>query len=382
MSLTPQEALLVLNLIPGIGSMRTRALLDYFGSAELALEAPVSMLECVPRIGRKIASSITQWQSCTNLSQELEAAERHGVRIISFLDEEYPPNLRHMQDAPIILYVKGAWIGKKLDRAVSIVGSRNCSAYGMQAAQQLARELADAGCSVISGLALGIDAAAHRGALDAGGHTIGVLGSGHGCFFPEKNIDLAIRMLESGGSVVSEYPIYMRPSHTSFPQRNRIVAAWSQATVVVEAPERSGALHTARLAADEYGRDVFAVPGSIYGTYSRGSHDLIRDGAILCAHSQHLLSDMGWLNSHQQQEIFQHDLQAKIATEKRPVSKSSELEPCSRAIYEAIAAGNSNLDQLCSATGMGAHELTPQLMRLQISGHIIALAGAQFSIKK
>ncbi len=373
----------MLNLIPGIGSMRTRALLDYFGSAELALEAPISMLERVPRIGKKIASSIVQWEVCTNLGQELEAADRHGVRIISFLDEEYPPNLRHMHDAPIILYVKGAWIGKELKRAVSIVGSRNCSAYGMQAAQQLARELADAGCSVISGLALGIDAAAHRGALDAQGHTIGVLGSGHGCFFPDKNIDLAIRMLESGGSVVSEYPIYMRPSQTSFPQRNRIVAAWSQATVVVEAPERSGALHTARLAADEYGRHIFAVPGSIYGTYSKGSHGLIRDGAILCAHSQELLADMGWKDTLEQQELFppaSEPAKTKTHPSEATSATAAQLEPSSRAIYEAIAAGNSHLDQLCTATGMGAHELTPQLMRLQISGHIIALAGAQFSI--
>ncbi len=378
MSLSPQEALLVLNLIPGIGSMRIRALLDFFGSAELALSAPLSMLERVPRIGKKIASSIMQWESCTNLSSELAAADRHGVRIISIYDEEYPPNLRHMQDAPIILYVKGASIAKNLQRAVSIVGSRNCSAYGVQAAQQIARELADAGCSIISGLALGIDAAAHRGALDAGGHTIGVLGSGHACFFPEGNKDLALRMLEGGGSVVSEFPIYMRPSQSSFPQRNRIVAAWSHATLVVEAPERSGSLHTARIAADEYGKHVFAVPGSIYGRYSTGCHELIRDGGILCSHSRQILEDMGWVQRAEQMDLFNN----QISEATTPRTGSEQLEPCCRAIYEAIADGNTNLDQLCSATGMGAHELTPLLMRMQISGHIIAQAGAQFSLKK
>ncbi len=377
-NISSQDALLALNLIPGIGAIRIRALLDFFGSAELVLAAPSIMLERVNGIGKKIASTITQWESCTDVTREREAAAQMGVRIVSINDEQYPHNLRHMSDAPIILYVKGASIAPPLSKAVSIVGSRSCSTYGRQAAQQFARDLCDQGCSIISGLALGIDAAAHQGALQAGGHTIGVIGSGHGCFYPQENIDLAMRIIENGGSVVSEFPMYMQPSRTSFPQRNRLVAAWSQATLVVEAPNRSGSLHTARLAADEYGRCVFAVPGSIYGLHSIGCHELIRDGAILCSQAQQLIADMRWEASTQPSvESSPRDL---FTPPQNPASTDLLLTK-EQHIVDAIAAGHRSLEGLCVATGMGAHELNPLLMRLQIKGVIVAQPGAQFALR-
>ncbi len=396
MTLSPQDALLALNLIPGLGAMRIRALLDHFGSAELVLHAAPSLLEQVPRIGRKISNAISQWQSCADIAREYEAAARQDVRIVSIYDEEYPEGLRHMSDAPIILYVRGASLARVMERAVSIVGSRSCSAYGRQVAQQFARELSEQGCSIISGLALGIDAAAHQGALQAGGHTIGVIGSGHACFYPHENEQLALRMIEQGGSVVSEFPMQMRPSYTTFPQRNRIVAAWSHATLVVEAPHRSGSLHTARLASAEYGRHTFAVPGSINGLHSVGCHEIIRDGATLCASTQQLLADMRW---DRPVEAVARDAVAPptadlasmaaaypdLLSQLRPTQSTEPSRPMltaeSQTIVDSISAGHCTLDALCVATGMAAHELNPLLMRLQIAGHIQSLPGAQYALR-
>ncbi len=373
--LSPRDALFVLNLIPGIGSIRIQSLLNYFSSAELVLSAPEHILTQVPNIGKKVAATLVQWQSCTNYEEELAAAERLGVRIVSILDDEYPPALRLMSDAPIILYVKGASIAAEEPRSVAIVGSRQSTPYGMITARRLSSELADAGCTIISGLARGIDTAAHWGALDVGGRTIGVLGSGQGCFFPEENIALAERMIAQGGSIVSEFPLYMRPSRTSFPQRNRIVAAWSQATLVVEAPNRSGSLHTARLAVSDYGRQAFAVPGNVENPNSLGCHELIRDGAILCASAQHLLSDMNWLEQPDAAPV-QAELFAPSETPPSRPALTAHYQP----IYDAIAAGNHSLDALCVALGMGAHELTPLLMRMQIEGFVRPMAGAQYCI--
>lgn len=365
MELTPREALITLNLVPGLGSVRIQALLEFFGSAELVLSAPAHMLMQVPRLGEKLAKGLADWRHCTQVHAELECAERLGARVITFLDDEYPDALRRMSDPPVVLYVLGCWEQSDARRAVSVVGTRQATPYGLSCARRFSRELADHGCTIISGLARGIDTAAHWGALDAGGRTIAVLGGGLAQIFPAENAELVQRITCGHGAVVSEFPMNMRPSRNTFPQRNRIVAAWSKATLVAEAAQRSGALHTAGLSASQYGNHVFAIPGAITSPAASGCNQLIRDGAILCTSPQELIADMGWEHAPKQLSLFD-----------QPVPASSPEHP----ILAAISAGHNTLDALCSALGCPAYELTPQLMRLQIERRIAPAAGGSYSV--
>lgn len=367
---TPREALIILNLIPGLGSVRIQSLLEAFGSAEMALSAPVRLLTQVPRIGDKMAMAVANWENCTNLQKELDSASQCGARIITLLDNDYPLTLRRMADPPIVLYARGEWKQADGDRAVSIVGSRVSTPYGMTTARKFGRELADAGCTIISGLACGIDTAGHWGALDSGGRTIAVLGSGLARLFPQENAELADRICNGHGAVVSEFPMHMPPSRASFPQRNRIVAAWSQATLVAEAPARSGALLTARLSADEYGNTVFAIPGPITQPTYAGCHALIRDGACLCTSPQELLEDMQWSQTPRQLELF--------SEEKEPAAFPLSADREQESILAAISSGHDTLDSLCSATGLPACDLTPQLLRLQIERKIVPISGCRY----
>lgn len=368
MELTAREALIALNLVPGLGSVRIQSLLEFFGSAELALSAPVQMLTKVPRLGEKMAAALADWRHCTNVYAELECAERLGARVVTFLDADYPDALRRMSDPPIVLYVLGAWQQEDANRAVSLVGTRVATPYGLSCARRFARDLADtAGCTIISGLARGIDTAAHWGALDAGGRTIAVLGGGLAQLFPSENIELAQRIVDGHGAVVSEFPMNMRPSRNSFPQRNRIVAAWSKATLVAEAAARSGSLHTARLSAELYGNLVFAIPGAVTSAASIGCNQLIRDGAILCNSPQELISDMGWDKTPRQLDLFSPQPQQQTSANESP-------------LLSAIAAGHNTLDALCSALGQPAHELTPQLIRLQIERKIAPTPGGVYTL--
>ncbi len=376
--LSPRDALVTLNLIPGLGSVRIRALLEFFGSAELVLQAPANMLRQVPRVGDALAAAIADWRNCTNVETELRLAEQWGVRLVTLTDEDYPAALRRMGDPPVVLYVRGEWQPGDGERGVSLVGSRMASPRGLTLARRFARELTEAGCTIISGLARGIDTAGHWGALDAGGRTIAVLGSGMSQLFPRENEELARRICEGHGAVVSEFPMSMRPSRTSFPQRNRLVAAWSRATLVVEAPHQSGALHTARLSAEDYGNSVFALPGDIDNKLAAGCNALIRDGAILCTHPQELLDDMQWSQAPRQLELFED---VGEAVPRRTAAKRTAPAPeAYRPLLDTIAAGHDTLDALCSALGQPAFELTPLLMRLQVEGYVCPQAGGRYSL--
>lgn len=370
--LSPRDAFLTLNLIPGLGPVRLRALLDVFGSPELVLDAPRNLLVQVPRIGNAMADAIADWRNCTNAAAEVACAKQLGCRIITLMDEDYPAALRHMDDPPTVLYVRGELRETDFRRSVAIVGTRQATAYGHTQARRFGRELADYGSTIISGLARGIDTEAHLGAMEAGGRTIAVLGFGMANFYPQENAELAERICNGHGALISEFPLYLKPGRTTFPQRNRIVAAWADATLVVEAPSHSGAMHTATLAAGHYGKTVFAVPGPVHAAASAGCHDLIRDGAILCTSPQQLRQDMQW-DAPRQMELFDRP----AATEKKP---DSALPPKSEEahVLAAIRAGHDSMDTLPSAVGMKMTELNPLLMRLQIQGLIMPLPGARF----
>lgn len=273
-----------------VGPLLRMRLLEAFGSAERVLAAGEHQLQRVDGVGPKIARRIVYSRRDLDLDVQLQLVEQYGLQLLLPSRDDYPRNLRDVPDPPGVLFARGALVSQD-QLAIGIVGTRHCTSYGRQQAQRLAGGLARAGFTIVSGLARGVDAAAHRGALDAGGRTIAVLGSGVLNIYPPEHGPLSDEIAESG-CVMSEAAPRMPPSRGMFPQRNRIISGLSLGTVVIEAPERSGALITARHAYEQ-GREVFAVPGQISSRQSAGPHQLIRDGAKLVATVDDILEELG-----------------------------------------------------------------------------------------
>ena len=278
-------------LTDGIGSIVFGRLLLKFGSARTALGASAGELQNIHRIGRESADNIARARDAVSIEPEIEAAAERGVRILCRDDKEYPEILTRIDDPPIVLYVKGEL--RPTDAvAVSIVGSRQCTIYGSEQARRFADLLAGAGFTIVSGLARGIDAFAHHGAVDAGGRSIAVLGNGLREIYPSQNEALASKLVENG-ALLSELPMSVTVQGGNFPPRNRIIAGLSLGTIVVEARQRSGALITSRLAS-EYNREVFAVPGRVQDPMSFGTNRLIARGeAKLVTCLEDVLDELG-----------------------------------------------------------------------------------------
>jgi len=276
--------------LPGVGSRTRRDLLAHFGSPEAVMAASPRELAAVPGVGRRIAKSIPSMADTAAADEVLALCRDRGVEMLVEGGAGYPPLLGRISDPPGLLFARGA-IEPCDSLAIAIVGSRHATAYGRRIAWQLAGGLARAGYTIVSGLARGIDAAAHRGALDAGGRTLAVLGSGVLNVYPPEHADLALEVM-ARGALLGEAPPLAFPQPGCFPQRNRIVSGLSLGVIVVEAAERSGALITARLAGEQ-GREVFAVPGPIDARLSRGCHQLIRDGARLVQGIDDVLDELG-----------------------------------------------------------------------------------------
>ncbi|MEM0964132.1 MAG: DNA-processing protein DprA, partial [Bacteroidota bacterium] len=258
-----RRALIALSLVPGVGPGRVRALLAALGSATAVFEAPAHRLVRAEGVGRQTAEAIASWSDHAEVDRQLDRADRIGARLVAFSDDEYPDLLRRIYDPPAFLWVRGQFTEAD-GLAVAVVGTRRASDGGRRAAEAFASGLADAGATVVSGLAYGIDVTAHRAALDTGGRTIAVLGSGVDVIYPARHKDVVHRILDQdAGAVVSELPLGAAPDAPNFPRRNRIVSGLSLATVVVEAHEKGGALLTAGIAVEQ-NRDVFAVPSSVF----------------------------------------------------------------------------------------------------------------------
>ena len=291
--MTPREAYIALNMIDGVGPVRLRALLDQFGEPEAILTANRQDLGQVTGIGPDTADNIASWKTAVDLAAELSRIEKAGVRVVTQADEAYPKNLREIYDPPLVLYVRGTLTERDV-LAIGIVGSRRTTLYGQEMARKLAYQLARVGVTVVSGLARGIDTAAHSGALQAKGRTVGVIGCGIDTMYPPENKKLADEIVAKGGAVVSEFPFGVQPDRQNFPMRNRIISGWSLGVVVVEANLKSGALITAKQATEQ-GREVFAVPGRADSILSRGTHRLIKDGAKLTEDAEDILSEFEYL---------------------------------------------------------------------------------------
>jgi len=292
LAVTPQEALIALNMIEHVGPVRLRKLLEHFGQPEAILSAPKRSLMQIHGIGDEVAEAISNWEGAVDLGAELKRIQGFGCRVITQQDEEYPASLRQIYDPPIVLYIKGQLTAKDKN-AVAMVGSRQMTAYGSESARKLAYQLAYVGVTVVSGGARGIDTAAHQGALAGKGRTVAVLGNGINIIFPPENAALFER-IAANGAVITQFPFNRQADKQSFPIRNRIVAGMTLGTVVVEAHLTSGALITANFAT-EYGRQVFAVPGRIDSPRSKGCHELIKRGAKLCEGPEDVLSEFEYL---------------------------------------------------------------------------------------
>lgn len=270
-----QRYWMAFNLVKGIGSARMRALLNYFGDAQTAWEASPADLEAAG-LSARLVESILQVRQDGSLERAWDALHRQGLTLVTWDDPAYPRRLKEIDQPPPVLYVRGE-ISEEDQWSVAIVGTRRASAYGRQAADELAAALARRGITVVSGLARGIDAIAHQAALKAGGRSLAVLGSGVDTIYPSEHRRLAEQMSQQG-ALVSDYPPGTPPEAANFPPRNRIISGLSLGVVVIEAGESSGALITASFASEQ-GRAVFALPGSIYAMQSKGTNRLIREGA-------------------------------------------------------------------------------------------------------
>ena len=365
--MTSREALVALNMLPKIGPIRVRRLMERFGAAEPILRAPTSQLISVEGIGPETAGVIHGWENRIDLASELREAEERGISIITQEDSTYPEALRQSYDPPLLLYVWGELT--EADRhAIAIVGSRKTTHYGIQTARQFAFQLAASGMTIISGLARGIDTHAHEGAVAAKGRTIAVIGSGLGQIYPPENMDLAGKITAGHGAVVSEFPLNTTPSKQTFPMRNRIVAAWPQAVLVVECPEWSGARITANLAA-ELGKPVHAIPGPIDRPSSAGCHALIREGATLVTKGQDILDDLSVLPP------------GSIALPDRETPPRPPLEPSAQSVINALQNGPAPVDELLHTTTLPLPEINVQLLKLEIQGLIKQLPGNRYTLK-
>lgn len=366
--MSPREATIALNMLPKIGPIRVRRLLDRFDSAEKILQADARSLLSVNGIGNETAEIIRDWENLIDLTQELNEVKKRGLSVVTQDDAEYPDALRQTYDPPLALYVWGDL--SEADRhALAIVGSRKTSIYGTQAARQFAFQLASSGMTIVSGLARGIDTHAHEGAIAAkNGRTIAVIGSGLGQVYPPENMGLAESIAAGRGAVISEFPLNTPPSKKTFPMRNRIVAAWSQAVLVVECPEWSGARITANLAG-EMGKTIYAVPGQIDRPTSAGCNALIREGAILVTGGHDILDDMAMLPLEQTAEKNDHKL------------IQPELEGVEQQIYAALENDSLLMDELLSITGLALPEINATLLKLEIMGLVRQLPGSRFARK-
>jgi DNA processing protein len=330
-----------LNLLPGIGPRLQQALLDHFGSPAAVFAADFNDLRNVDGIGQKLARGICGHRDLAEAETELADCRARGVTLFLRNDEAYPQQLREIHDPPSILYCNGT-IEPRDNLAIAIVGSRRCTLYGKQQAERIGSELARAGVTVVSGLARGIDAAAHRGAIAAGGRTFAVTATGLAKIYPPEHAELA-QEVSRAGAVLTESCLQQQPIAGLFPQRNRIISGLSLGVLIIEAARSSGALHTARHAMEQ-GRDVFALPGRVDSLASEGCHDLIRDGATLVRNVDDILESLGPLvkpttdsdgaEVHSPRELTLNDQEREIlryvTVDQRHIEeilRASELEP-------------------------------------------------------
>jgi DNA processing protein len=358
---------MALTRIEGLGCASAKRLAAHFASIGEAFSASERQLNDVAGLDKRAIHGLLTFSDWSGVEQELARVRESGAMLVPITDVAYPERLRQIPDPPPFLYVKGKFCAED-QRAVAVVGSRSASAYGIRIARDLCRNLGSLGFTVVSGMARGIDGEAHRATLEAGGRTLAVLGSGVDVIYPAEHKPLS-QQISAAGAIVSELPMGTRPLAHHFPARNRIISGLSLGVVVVEATEKSGSLITARLAAEQ-GREVFAVPGAAGASRSRGTHQLIREGAKLVENVE--------------------DIVEEVAPQLRATAHSRGLHPRvelpaelgheARKILELIQNAPVQIDDLIEASGFSSAKVSEVLLSLEIGGFLRQLPGKKFMV--
>ncbi|MEM8557845.1 MAG: DNA-processing protein DprA [Bacteroidota bacterium] len=376
------RALLTLASVPGVGPARVRALLARLGDAASVLNAHPRTLAQVEGIGMKTARAIVAFDGAEAIEAQLRQAEQVGARLLTLTDPAFPRALLELYDPPPYLWVRGA-LRPEDARAVAIVGTRKASAYGKRVAAHFAAGLVERGYTIVSGLAYGIDIAAHRAALDAGGRTLAVLGSGVDRIYPQAHTAVVRRIIEhEQGAVLSEFPLGTKPDAPNFPRRNRIIAGLTLGTLVAEARVKGGALLTA-YAALEQNREVFAAPIPLFHNGGEGNARLVQRGhAKLVASVDDLVAEIESqqipsqpATAQQLAPAFQTNRADSLAPSKPPPTDLNRVE---QQLYDALSAEPIHLDVLCERSGVDVSNALVYLLGLELKGHVGQLAGRQF----
>lgn len=350
------------NIVRGIGPMRFRALVDHFGDLEKAWHADARELKKAG-LDRRALESLMTTRSTISLDGEMEKIERQGARVLTWDDPAYPPRLLNIYNPPPVLYVKGEILSED-QWAVAVVGTRRATVYGKEAARWIAGDLARNRVTIVSGLARGIDSEAHRAALDAGGRTIAVLGSGIDIIYPPESRRLAQAVVERG-ALVSEYAIGTPPEAGNFPPRNRIISGLSLGVVIVEAGERSGALITGDFALEQ-GREVFAVPGNIFRRKSMGTNKLIQQGAKPVLSVEDVLEELNLTMVSKQAEV-------------RAVVPENETEAT---LLEYITADPIHVDEIGEKSGLPIAQVSSTLALMELKGMVRQVGGMNYVLAR
>ena len=346
------------NLVRGIGPAKVRRLLDYFGDLRAAWSAAPEELRAAD-LDRRSLESLLAARAGVDLDQALKRVEQSGAQVLTWESDDYPRNLRNIPQSPPVLYVKGTLIPAD-EWAIAVVGTRRASAYGREVTRELAGQLAASRVTIVSGLARGIDGMAHQAALDAGGRTIAVLGSGLDHVYPPEHKALAEKIIRAG-ALVSDYPLGMPPESANFPPRNRIISGLAKGVVIVEAPEGSGALITADFAAEQ-GRDVFAVPGSILLRSCRGTNKLIQQGAKPVLEANDILEE----------------LNMTLVTEYTQASLAFPADETEKQLLSFLSAEPVHVDELRAKTGLPIAQVSGTLALMELKGLVRQVSGMNY----
>lgn len=354
------HAFLALHLLPGVGPVKTKALLQRFETPEAVFAASRDQLKSIA--GPAVANAIRDWEASVDLDHELRLLQQSGYSLITWGSELYPDLLRQIHAPPLVLYVWGT-LSARDRRALAVVGTRRMSRYGRECAKLLSFQLARAGVTIVSGLAYGIDTVAHEAALAAGGRTIAVLGSGLAHLYPPENRELAAK-IATNGAVISQFPIETKPDPRLFPARNHIVSGMCEGVLVVEGNRKSGSMLTAQAALAQ-NRNVYAVPGPIDRPGSAGPHSLIQDGAKLVCSAEDILTEGSFLSTTETPEL--------------PLfSPALDLNHLETKIVTTLGAGPQSIDELVQKTGLPSPEVSSTLLRLEMRRLVRRLPGMAF----
>ena len=371
--LTERQAFMIMNDLPNIGPITLNRLLEEFGGDPRdILTADKRRLQSVRGVGPETSAALLNWRTHFDLAKEEERLAKAGATFITTRDEGYPKLLKEIHDPPIGLYRKGSYLFEQ--PCIAVVGSRRTTLYGQSVAKKLGVDLARLGFCVVSGLARGIDTAAHEGALSVGGKTAAVLGCGIDIVYPPENLDLYRRIAETG-AVLSEFPFGRKADKQSFPMRNRVVSGICEAVVIVESDVQGGAMITARFAGEQ-GRLIFAVPGRIDQPSSHGCHQLIRDGATLLTSVDDILNELSYLDGLRPQAIT---TEGQVSVLEQLLPQLSETE---RKVVGAFNGGALlGVDALTAATGLSSPEVSAALMGLELKKLVSKRADGTFEAR-